>query len=182
MTKSLLFLMTKSFLVLVTVASLCAAEDVKPHIKAALACYEAGKAAAHSKQIPQAVDSFRCAIEIEPTFLDAYEHLINVYLDAGQRVDAAACITQFLEIQPAAIKYRITLGTILLEQKQAERAFAQFALVLQKDPYNADGLFGFATAARLAGREDRAAAAVALGRKHYPLDERFKSLASSPTK
>jgi tetratricopeptide (TPR) repeat protein len=164
--------------VLVAALSLFGAESAKPHIKAALAAYEAGKAAEHEKQFQHAVDSFHRAIEIEPTFLEAYERLIKVNLDAGQRVEAAACITRILEIQPTEVRYRNTLGTILLEQKQTERALAQFSLVLQRDPINADGLLGFAAAARQSGMEDRAVEAIERGRKHYPLDERFKSAPS----
>jgi tetratricopeptide (TPR) repeat protein len=168
--------------VFMAAALLFGAESAKPHIKAALAAYESGKAAEKEKQFQHAMDSFHLAIEIEPTFLEAYEHLIKVNLDAGQRLEAAACITRFLEIQPAAVSYRNTLGTILLEQNQTERALAQFSLVLQTDPFNADGLLGFATAARQSGMEDRAADAIERGRKRYPLDERFRSVPSIRTK
>jgi tetratricopeptide (TPR) repeat protein len=168
--------------VLMVMVSLIGAESVKPHIKAALAAYEAGKVAEHEKRFQDAVDSFNRAIEIEPTFLEAYERLIKVNLDASWRVEAAACITRFLEIQPTAVRYRNTLGTILLEQKQTERALAQFSLVLQRDPFNADGLLGFATAARQSGMEDRATDAIERGRKHYPLDERFKTVLSDRPK
>ena len=168
--------------VLMAAAWLLGAESAKPHIKAALAAYEAGRAAEKEKQFQHAVDSFHRAIEIEPTFMDAHEHLIKVNLDAGQRLEAAACITRFLEIQPTALGYRNTLGTILLEQNQTERALAQFSLVLQRDPFNADGLLGFATAARQSGMEDRAADAIERGRKRYPFDERFRSLSSAPPK
>jgi tetratricopeptide (TPR) repeat protein len=159
---------------LLAVAALLSGTDDKPHIKAALAAYEGGKAAQQDKQLQLAIRSFRQAIEIEPTFLDAHERLIRVYLDSDQRIQAGASITQFLEIQPDALQYRILLGNILLEQKQAERALAQFSLVLQKDPYNADGLLGFAASARQNGLDDRAAQAMKLGRQHYPLDERFR--------
>jgi tetratricopeptide (TPR) repeat protein len=159
---------------LLAIAALLSGADDKPHIKAALAAYDEGKAAEHDKQFQPAINSFRHAIEIEPTFLDAYERLIRVYLDSGQRVQAAAAITQFLEIQPDAVQYRILLGNILLEQKQAERALAQFSLVIKKDPFNADGLLGFAESARQNGMDDRAAQAMKVGRQHYPLDERFR--------
>ena len=146
-----------------------------PHIKAAEAAYEEGKTAQHDKQFQRAAEDFRKAIEIEPTFLDAHESLIASYLDAGQRLEAAAAMTQYLEIEPGAVKYRVLLGQILLEQKQPERALAQFSLVLKRDPYNADGLLGFAAAARQVGMKERADDAMERGRKHYPQDARFKS-------
>jgi len=146
-----------------------------PHIRAAEAAYEAGKHAQLEKQWQAAAEYFQKAVEIEPTFLDARKNLIAVYLDSGRRLDAAAAITQFLEIEPGALKYRLLLGQILLEQQQPERALAQFSLVLKREPYNADGLLGFAAAARQAGMKDRADAAMRRGRQHYPGDDRFKS-------
>lgn len=146
-----------------------------PHIRAAEAAYEAGRQAQGEKQWQSAAESLLKAIEIEPTFLDAREHLIAVYLDSGHRLDAAAAITQLLEIEPRAQKYRLLLGQILLEQKQPEKALAQFSLVLRQEPYDTEGLLGFAAAARQLGMKDRADAAMERGRQHYPGDDRFKS-------
>jgi tetratricopeptide (TPR) repeat protein len=145
------------------------------HILAAEAAYEAGKRAQVEKQWQRATEYFLRAIEIEPTFLDARKDLIAVYLDSSRRLDAAAAITQLLEIEPDAQKCRVLLGQILLEQKQPEKALAQFSLVLKREPYNADGLLGFAAAARQVGMTDRADDALERGRQHYPGDDRFKS-------
>jgi len=146
-----------------------------PHIRTAEAAYEAGKQAQIEKQRQRAAESFLKAIEIEPTFLEARESLIAVYLDSGQRLDAAAAITQLLEIEPNEKKYRLLLGQILLEQKQPGKALAQFSLVLKREPNDADGLLGFAAAARQVGMTDRANEAMERGRQHYPGDDRFKS-------
>jgi tetratricopeptide (TPR) repeat protein len=145
-----------------------------PHIRAAEAAYEAGRQAQIERQWQYAAESFREAIGIEPTFLEARENLIAVYLDLGQRLDAAAAITQLLEIEPNAQKYQLLLGQVLLEQKQPVKALAQFSLVLKRDPYNADGLLGFAAAARQVGMNDRAEEAMERGRQRYPGDDRFK--------
>jgi tetratricopeptide (TPR) repeat protein len=165
----------RPLIVLLTATAFLIGQTKTSHIKAALAEYQAGKAAQQRKQIQTALDCFRQAIEIEPTFLDAHEALIGVYLDSGRRLEAAASITQLLEMQPNVVPYRVLLGQILLEQKETERALAQFSLALKRDPYNADGLLGFASAARQMGMEDRAAEAVERGKKHYPLDKRFKT-------
>lgn len=100
---------------------------------------------------------------------------VDPYLDSGRRLDGAAAITQFIEMQPDAIQYGVILGQILIEQKQPEKALAQFSLVLKRDPYNADGLLGFASAATQMGMRDRATEAIERGRKRYPQDERFKN-------
>ena len=146
----------------------------EPHIKAAATAYQEAKAAAAEKHFTAAVESFRKAVEIEPTFEAAHEGLIKAHLDSGQQLEAAAAITKFLEIEPNVAHYRLTLGHILLELKQSERALAQFSFVLKSDPFNPDALLGFANAASQAGLTDRAAEALERGRTHYPKDNRFK--------
>jgi tetratricopeptide (TPR) repeat protein len=160
--------------VLLVFTALAVDQPRAPHIKAAEEAYEAGKQAQIEKQWERAAESFQKAIEIEPTFLEPRETLIAVYIDSGRRLDAAAAVTQLLEIEPDAQKYRLLLGQILLDQKQPEKALAQFSLLLKREPYNADGLLGFAAAARQVGMKDRADAALERGRQHYPGDDRFK--------
>jgi tetratricopeptide (TPR) repeat protein len=145
------------------------------HIKAAVTAYNQARSATVENHFASAIEFFRKAIEIEPTFEEAHEGLIEAFLHSGQRLEAAAVITRFLEIEPNASRYRLVLGQILLELKQPERALAQFSFILKADPFNPDALLGFATAANQAGLPDRAAEAMERGRARYPTDNRFKS-------
>ena len=145
-----------------------------PHIKAALDDYRQGKTALLKKQPTVAAELFSRAIEIEPTFLDAYKELIAAHLASGHTIQAAAVMTRLLEIEPRATHYRLLLARILLTDKQWDRSLAQFSLVLQDDPFDADALLGFAAAAKSLGMETRASDALAKGRDHYPLDKRFR--------
>lgn len=145
-----------------------------PHIKAALSAYETGTAAASQHHIQAAIDSFRTAIRIEPTFLEAHRGLIDALLDSKRALEAAAAITRFLEIEPDAKRYRLKLGEILLNQNQAQRALAQFSILLQSDADNADALLGFARAAKQAGMSSQALDALKRGAARYPSDQRFK--------
>lgn len=144
-----------------------------PHIKAAASALQSGKAALLRKQPAAAAEFLKQAIEIEPTFLDAYKALIDAYIAAGESLQAAAIMTRFLEIEPDASRYRIRLGRILLEQKEWTRALAQYAFVLRDAPFDADALWGFASAAKQLGLEERASEALAMGRAHNPQDKRF---------
>jgi tetratricopeptide (TPR) repeat protein len=144
------------------------------HIKAAVAAYAAASAALDRKEFEAAIKQFRQAIEIEPTFTRAHEALVRAYLNTGNRLEAGAVITQLLEIEPDLNNYRLLLAQILMEQKQVERALAQFSIVLKSDPANADALWGFASAAKQMGMEDRASDALDQGRKRYPQDLRFR--------
>ncbi len=159
--------------------ALLSGEMNTPHIAAAASAYEAGRNAAHSKKQQEAIDLFRKAIEIEPTFEEAYRSLIDANLELHHRDQAAAAITQLLEINPAENQYRLLLGRILAEQDQTERALAQFSLILNRDPFNAEALLGFAAAAKKMGMNDRAAEALERGRQRYPRDLRFRAEADA---
>lgn len=164
----------RCFALALVIAAVLLAQTQVSHIKAAQTAYEEGKQAQLNKEIQRAVKCFQTAIEIEPTFLASRQALIDTYLDSGQQLSGAAAITAFLEIKPDAFQYRVRLGHILLEQKQPERALAQFSLVLKDRPYEPDALLGFAASARLLGMQDRATEAIQRGRNHYPGDDRFK--------
>ena len=169
----------KGALLIFAIGMALAAEPDPPHIKAAVAAFEAGVAAQRDHSSAKATGLFLNAIEIEPTFLDPRYALIETYQNAGKQVEAATAITQLLEIEPSATHYRLILAQMLLDGKQPDRALAQFSYFLKSEPYSADGLLGFASAARQLGMEDRAAQAIELGKKHHPQDERFKNLPSS---
>jgi tetratricopeptide (TPR) repeat protein len=165
----------KGLLLTLAIGIAIAAEPDPPHIKAALAAFQAGVAAQRDHSSAKAIAFFLDAIEIEPTFLDPRHALIEAYQNAGKRLEAAIAITQLLEIEPSAGHYRLILAQMLLDEKQPDRALAQFSYLLRSDPYNADGLLGFASAAHQIGMEDRASQAIELGKKRYPRDERFKN-------
>ena len=165
------------FLVLVSVAD----GDSTFHIKAAANAYESGKEALHENQAEKAVRLFRQAIDIEPTFTEAFQSLAGVYLDSGRPLEAAAVLTRLLEFEPDAIKSRLILAEILSKERQPRRALAQFSLVLQHDPFNPEALLGFASAAEEIGLPDRASEVLERGRKRYPSDARFRLPPATPS-
>ena len=137
--------------------------------------FQAGVAAQRDHSSEKAIGLFLNAIEIEPTFLDPRYALIDAYQNEGKRVEAASAITQLLEIEPSASHYRLILAQMLLEEKQPDRALAQFSYFFKSDPYNADGLFGLALRSPATGYGRPRTEAIELGRKHHPQDERFKN-------
>jgi tetratricopeptide (TPR) repeat protein len=145
-----------------------------PHIRSAQLLFIEASKARHENNMSVAVTSFRKAIQIEPTFLEAREGLIAAYGAVGESLQEATAITEYLEIKPESDRYRLRLGQILFAQKQSEKALAQFALVLKRQPDCAEALLGFASAAASLGMHDRAAHATAHGREKYPADTRFR--------
>jgi len=164
----------KEFLILLSFGTLGLCAQDTMHVKSALSTYEAAQSAIQKNQTSDAITLLRKAIEIEPTFLDAFEALADQLLKGGKSAEAGAAMTQLLEIDPDATHYRVLLGQLLLKEKQAQRALAQFSLALKHEPGNAEALLGFATAAKQVGMNDRATQALQRGRKLYPADERFK--------
>src|SRR5579872_3342010 len=135
----------RGLLILWATLAFCA-ETNAPHIRAAADAFQSGEAARAKKQLDSAVDFFQKAIHIEPTFMQARQALIRVDIEAGRKMDSAKAITELLEIEPDDTADRILLGQILLEQKEAERALAQFSTALRTEPNNAEALLGFASA------------------------------------
>ena len=164
-----------SFLFALAAAFHSNAYETEAHIKAAAAACGQAQTAMAEHHFAAAVESFRKAIAVEPTFEAAHEGLIEAYLGSHQPLEAAGAITRFLEIEPNSPRYRLVLGQILLEVKQPEKALAQFSIVLKTDPFNSDALLGFAAAADGAGLPGKAAEAFERGRRRYPADNRFKS-------
>jgi tetratricopeptide (TPR) repeat protein len=153
---------------------LLAATLVAPHIQTAAAEYRLGAAALKQESYSPAIEHFRKAIDIEPTYIDAYDGLITAYERAKNPTEMARTITQLLQIQPNSLSYRLKLAAYLESAGDAQRALAQYSLALQIDTKNADALAGFVEAAQKAGMHDRAANAKARGHRLFPTDKRFE--------
>ena len=153
---------------------LLASTLLAPHIQTAAAEYHLGAAALKEESYSSAIEHFRKAIDIEPTYIDAYEGLITACERAKNSTEMARAITQLLQIQPNSLSYRLKLAAYLELAGDAQRALAQYSLALQADPKNADALAGFIDAAQKAGMRDRAANAKARGHRLYPADKRFE--------
>ncbi len=170
----------RALLILCLLRGYCFSEQKIVHIQAAAAEYQAGRKAIVEGNWAQATQLFQKAIEIEPTFREAYEALIEADLKTEHRLEAGAALTRLLQIEPKLISQRLQLAHILQEQNQHERALAQYAIVLKQAPANADALAGFAAMAQQLGMAERAQEALAQGRKLYPADRRFQSTNSKP--
>lgn len=163
--------MIAAILLLVSAAG---ASHPAPHIQAAAAAYTAAAAALKQGSYHPAIEHFQKAIAIEPTYLDAYEGLIAAYELSKKRTEMARTITEFLQIEPDSLPYRLKLAAYLDAAGDQQRALAQYSLALETDPKNAGALAGFAAAAEKAGMADRAAKVKALGHRLYPADKRFE--------
>lgn len=154
-----------------------AAPKTAPHIKNALAAYQKAQAAIQTHDWPTAEKECLRAIDIEPTFSEAYRLIIDLYLSTSRPAEAGLMLTRLLQFEPDSVSDRIRLGRLLLDQQQWARALAQFSLAMKKKPGDPEALYGFAYAADRNGMPEHALEAAARGAKDYPGDSRFGQLA-----
>lgn len=146
------------------------------HIHSAENAFRIGIRAAETGDTRKAEKSFLQAIDIEPTFVDAYRRLIDLYRQRGQSTEAGAMLTRLLQIEPNSAPDRIRLGQLLLERGEWSRALAQFSAAQRTAPESSDALYGFACAAEKYGMLARARDAAERGAARFKNDPRFAQL------
>jgi tetratricopeptide (TPR) repeat protein len=157
------------------IASCMAVGQPPVHIKAAEAAFKRAEAARATRDWSLAEKQYLVAIDIEPTMMEAYRGLVELYTANNRAMDAGAILTRILQIEPNSLKDRLSLGKILLDAGQPARALAQFGAAMQISN-DSDVLYGFAQSAKANGMNDRAMEVAARGAQEFPKDLRFKKL------
>jgi tetratricopeptide (TPR) repeat protein len=86
----------------------------------------------------EAAIQFSNALKIDKNFADAYYARSKVYLHMGEFSAAYADLQWTVNLQPANVKARLDLGSLLLAANKINEAQAQAAAVLALQPNNAD--------------------------------------------
>lgn len=146
------------------------------HIQSAENAYKSGMSAAAKGEAQDAERSFLKAIDIEPTYMDAYRAMVSLYTHLDRARDASAMLARILQIEPESFAERIQLGNLLLEARQWSRALAQFSYALQRSPRNPAALYGFALTAFKNDLTPQALEAATRGAALFPGDRRFAQL------
>ena len=152
------------------------APKVEPHIKAAVEAFRAGHAAVGAQDWQRAEKSYLRAIDIEPTFVEAYRALEELYSRTSRPMDLGAVLARLLQIEPDALPERLRLARLLIENNEWNRALAQLSLAMKIDPHDAETLYWFGFAAIRADMADRASEVLARGAAEFPEDRRFGEL------
>lgn len=146
------------------------------HLQAAVMAFRRGRADAAAGHFDQAVVEFRKAIDIEPTYLDAYRSLVRVYLEQQRWNEAGSAMTRLLQISPGATDIRLDLASMLEQQQQWMAALGQYNLVLHARPRDRDILYHFAVCAAHANLTEQALAAVQRGLTLDPADQKLQQV------
>lgn len=113
-------------------------EEVDPYAKGKVANLHAELAAAYLEiGMPnEAVQEYRNAIRLRPTFADLRVKLAEVYRQLGDLVAARYELTEAIRVRPDFGPARVALGVLLLVSGQREDAIAAWEELLQRDPHN----------------------------------------------
>jgi tetratricopeptide (TPR) repeat protein len=118
--------------------------------------FNLGLIASRKKDYPTAEASFKRAIELRPTFGEAYSQLADVYTKMGQPEKANEILAQAAEGGDPSVLF--SQAAVLLNAGKLDEAAAAFKKVEAADPSNAEVHYHLATIALNQGKTDECVA------------------------
>jgi DNA-binding transcriptional MerR regulator len=82
----------------------------------------------------EAIEAYRQAIRLDPSFADAFCNLGSVLFNQGRRELARAEFERAVELEPRHIEAHLNLGTLCEEDGADERALGHYRQALENDP------------------------------------------------
>lgn len=86
----------------------------------------------------EAIEAYRCALELDPDFADAHCNLGTVFYNQGRRGAAMDCFRRALEIEPLHLEANFNVANLLEEHSASEAALRHYQTVLRVDPLYED--------------------------------------------
>lgn len=132
----------------VAIVSVDVAVAAKPE---AVAAREEGRRLAQNNQIAGAIQAFRKATQLDPSFAEAWIDLGNTYLAANDPRQAVAAFTGALNAAPDNGMARYNLAYSLRKIEKYPEAAEQYRLYLKAKPNDAEAYYGLAESLRSSG-------------------------------
>ncbi|HET7097958.1 MAG TPA: tetratricopeptide repeat protein, partial [Casimicrobiaceae bacterium] len=117
-----------------------------------------------------AIAQYRKAIELDPTFIQAYANLADLYRARGAESESEAALRAGLARNPKAAALQHALGLSLTRQKRTVEATKAFAEAVRLDPANPRYAYVYAVAQNDSGRKKEALQTLDAARKRSPYD------------
>ena len=117
-----------------------------------------GRTLEERRRVDEAVEQYRKALELNPTYMEAYSNLGNALRQQGRLDEAMAYCRKALEIQPQSVKTHRVLGLALAASGRFDEAIAQFQEALAIEPECAEAHNDLGAALLERGRNDEAIA------------------------
>jgi Flp pilus assembly protein TadD len=109
-----------------------------------------GVIAMNQRDYPVAIHYFTRAVDVLPTFAEAYNNLGQARISAGMVRDAIAPLQRSVELQPANPRFLISYGAGLAKDGRIAEARTQFERALQIDPGNSVAAYNLQIVNRMA--------------------------------
>lgn len=138
----------------------------------ALQHYSLGREAFSREDYLSAVERFRSALTLNPSYLEALEGLAEAFFYLGEYDEAFAQVTQASRLGKFKPSVNVLWGRILLGQGQLEEGLAKFEEVLAREPQHQGALFGLAEYQVMKNRYVQAAAQLEAILKNDPANLR----------
>jgi Flp pilus assembly protein TadD len=118
----------------------------------------------------KAIAQYRKAIELDPTYIQAYANLADLYRARGAESESEAALRTGLARNPTAAALDYALGLSLTRQKRPAEAIKAFADAVRIDPTQPRYAYVYAVAQNDAGRAKEALQTLEAARKRNPYD------------
>ncbi|MBW4638132.1 MAG: tetratricopeptide repeat protein [Gloeocapsa sp. UFS-A4-WI-NPMV-4B04] len=115
--------------------------------------------------IPQAIQAYEEAINLDSEWIDAYNNLGNIFLKAGKIEEAEATYKKAIAAKPEHFGSYLNLGNVLMEQHQVDEAVETYEKALHLKPRDPDILHNLGVA--LDAKNAPAQAALYYGYSYY---------------
>jgi predicted CXXCH cytochrome family protein len=117
-----------------------------------------------------AIAQYRKAIDLDPTFIQAYANLADLYRARGAETESEAALRSGLARNPKAAALHYALGLSLARQKRTSEAMKALAEAVQLDPANARYAYVYGVALNDSGRRKEALQTLDAARRRSPYD------------
>jgi predicted CXXCH cytochrome family protein len=118
----------------------------------------------------RAIAEYRKAIELDPTFFQAYANLADLYRGRGAENESEAALRAGLARSPAAAALHYALGLSLTRQKRATEALKELAEAVRLDPAQPRYAYVYAVALNDSGHPKEALQTLDDARKRNPYE------------
>jgi len=124
--------------------------------KKAVSYFEKGSEFLNKKKTDEAVQSFRNAVELAPTFYEAHYQLGLAYKEAGRNDDAEQEFLKASQLNSTAVDPLLNLARLYLEQNHADVAVTFGEKAVKADSHSAPAFFTLGIALYRTDEYDRA--------------------------
>jgi tetratricopeptide (TPR) repeat protein len=118
--------------------------------------YDLATALGRLHENEEAITHYRAALRLDPTHIDAWNNLGNVYRQQGRYAAAAQCYREALRLDPRQLQAQLNMGTVLLDTGQYDAALSHYREAQRLDPENRKARIGEASVYERQGDIERA--------------------------